>query len=246
MCLAVGHAVRMIAAASLLATFTVVASAEHSAVPGTIVTEQRQASVDSDARAIDEMLRGTTGQERHWTQRPRLVVVTTVMAFADGPHQDFAAVDARLSGAEAQQLADDLTTGLTVLSGHAFDHFASITFESPRPGTQVRVSRPGEIVVGRFRGVRAALNAVGYGGRTARADGTITSGTVMLDEEYDGADRLRNLLRMHELGHALGYNHVQSQRSIMNAILGAEPTDFDRKVARLAFSHLTPDRRLGS
>jgi hypothetical protein len=236
MWLAVRQAVRVIAAAVLLAVFTVVTSAEHGAVTDTVVVDQGRTGIDADAPAIDEMLRGTTGHERHWAQRPRLVVVTTVMAFADGPHQEFAAVDAQLSDAEARQLADDLTTGLTVLSGHTFEHFAAVSFETPRSGTQVRVSRPGEIVVGRFRGVRAALNAVGYGGRTARADGTITSGTVMLDEVYDGADRLRNLLRMHELGHALGYNHVQSQRSIMNATLGAEPTDFDRKVARIAFS----------
>lgn len=246
MCLAVGPAVRVLLAAVLLAAFTVAAtSAERGAVPEPSVSGQSGIGADVDARAIDEMLKGTAGHERHWTERPGLVVVTTVMAFADGPHQEFATVDAQLSETEAQQLADDLTTGLRVLSGQTFEHFAAVRFETPRPGTQVRVSRPGEIVVGRFRGVRAALNAVGYGGRTARPDGTITSGTVMLDEAYDTADRLRNLLRMHELGHALGYNHVLSQRSIMNATLGAEPTDFDRRVARIAFSHLTPDHRLG-
>ena len=235
---------RVIAAALLLAAFTAAASAEHSAVAEGRTSDGPGATVTLDAgdtRAMDEMLRGTSGHERHWTQRPRLVVVTTVMAFADGPHQDYTAVDAQLSDTEAHQLVDDLTAGLALLSGRTFDHFASIDIERPRAGTAVRVSREGEIVVGRFRGVRAILNAVGYGGRTARPDGTITSGTVMLDEEYDGSDRLRNLLRMHELGHALGYNHVASQRSIMNATLGAAPTDFDRKVARIAFSHLAPD-----
>jgi hypothetical protein len=234
--------VRLIVAAVLLAAFSVAASAEHSAAPETAAAVAVASAPDGEARAMNEMLRGTSGHERHWMQRPSLVVVMTVMAFVDEQQQDFQAVDAHLTDAEAHQLADDLTAGLTLLSGRTFEHFASVRFETPGAGTSVHVARDGEIVVGRFRGVRASLNAVGYGGRTARADGTITSGTVMLDEEYDGHDPLRNLLRMHELGHALGFNHVESQRSIMNAVLGAEPTDFDRKVARIAFSHLTPDR----
>jgi hypothetical protein len=239
--------VRVIVAAVLLAAFTVAASAEHSTIPTTAIPETAAgvalaSAPDGEARAMNEMLRGTSGHERHWMQRPSLVVVTTVMAFIDGQHQDFQAVDAHLTDAEAHQLVDDLTAGLALLSGRTFEHFASVRFESPAVGSSVHMTRDGEIVVGRFRGVRTMLNAVGYGGRTARADGTITSGTVMLDEEYDGHDPLRNLLRMHELGHALGFNHVESQRSIMNAVLGAEPTDFDRKVARIAFSHLTPDR----
>lgn len=233
---------RVIVAALLLALFTVAAYAEHSAVPEPSVATAALAPAEGEARAMNEMLRGTSGHERHWMQRPSLVVVTTVMAFADGPHQDFQTVDAHLSDDEARQLVDDMTAGLTLLSGRTFEHFATVRFEAPAVGASVRVARDGEIVVGRFRGVRTKLNAVGYGGRTARADGTITSGTVMLDEDYDGHDPLRNLLRMHELGHALGFNHVESQRSIMNAVLGAAPTDFDRKVARLAFSHLTPDR----
>jgi predicted Zn-dependent protease len=46
---------------------------------------------------------------------------------------------------------------------------------------------------------------------------------------------MRRLLRIHELGHALGYNHVKSRRSIMNPTLGSEPTDFDRRAAMVAF-----------
>jgi hypothetical protein len=235
--------VRVIIAALLLALCTVAAYAEHSAVvPGASVVTSVLSPAEDETRAMNEMLLGTSGHERHWMRRPSLVVVTTVMAFVDGPRQDFQTIDAHLSDDEARQLVDDMTAGLTLLSGRTFEHFASVRFETPGVGVSVRMARDGEIVVGRFRGVRTKLNAVGYGGRTARADGTITSGTVMLDEDYDGHDPLRNLLRMHELGHALGFNHVESQRSIMNAVLGAEPTDFDRRVARLAFSHLPPDQ----
>jgi hypothetical protein len=151
-------------------------------------------------------------------------------------------VDARLTPEEARTLVDDLTAALDVMSGGTFERFGSVRFESPAVASQVRVVRNGDIVVGRFRGVRDVLKAVGYGGRTARANGTITSGTVMLDEEYDRTTQQPRLLRMHELGHALGFNHVDSLRSVMNPTVGMEPTDLDRRTARIAFRHITPDR----
>jgi predicted Zn-dependent protease len=64
----------------------------------------------------------------------------------------------------------------------------------------------------------------------------------MLDEEYDRTTQQPRLLRMHELGHALGFNHVDSLRSVMNPTVGMEPTDLDRRTARIAFRHITPDR----
>ena len=89
---------------------------------------------------------------------------------------------------------------------------------------------------------RGLYLGVGDGGRTARADGTITSGTVLLDEDSDRDAERHRLLRIHELGHALGYNHVASERSVMNPTIGAEPTPFDRRVARIAFAHLMSPR----
>jgi len=41
---------------------------------------------------------------------------------------------------------------------------------------------------------------------------------------------------MHELGHALGYQHVESRTSIMNPSVGPEPTEFDRLGAIIAFA----------
>ncbi len=40
---------------------------------------------------------------------------------------------------------------------------------------------------------------------------------------------------MHELGHALGYNHVTVRTSVMNPVISGEPTDFDRTGAKVAF-----------
>ena len=49
---------------------------------------------------------------------------------------------------------------------------------------------------------------------------------------------LFTIVVLHELGHALGYNHVHSRASIMNPQIGSEPTDIDRAVARVAFQTL--------
>jgi hypothetical protein len=234
--------VRVVVSGLVLVAF--VLAAPHREVIAVAVADAAEAIIPSsaDTRATNEMLRGTAGRERRWMQRPNLVVVTTVMAFEGGARNEYTTVNARLSKQEAEALVADLTGGLEVLSGGTFEHFESVRIESPARSSRVRVIRDGAIVVGRFRGVRDSLQAVGYGGRTARANGTITSGTVMLDEDYDQDAESPRLLRMHELGHALGFNHVDSMRSIMNPTIGTEPTAFDRRVGRIAFRHVDPDR----
>ena len=44
------------------------------------------------------------------------------------------------------------------------------------------------------------------------------------------------MIRTHELGHALGYNHVESRPSIMNPRAGGGFTDFDREALRADIS----------
>ena len=90
-------------------------------------------------------------------------------------------------------------------------------------------------------------------------NGQITAGAVYLDRDFDKTSDQRRLLRIHELGHALGYSHVTTRTSIMNPAIGPEPTVFDRQGAAIAFRRLpgnqspdsdpgvaTPSRRTGS
>jgi len=84
------------------------------------------------------------------------------------------------------------------------------------------------------RGLRERLGTIGLGGRSERG-GTIRGGSIILDTEYERRGPLRSLLRTHELGHALGYHHVESRVSIMNPRIGSEPTDVDRRAAAVAF-----------
>ena len=58
----------------------------------------------------------------------------------------------------------------------------------------------------------------------------------MLDAAFDTTDGpFRRSLRVHELGHALGYNHVTLRESVMNSSARIEPNEFDLHGARLAF-----------
>jgi hypothetical protein len=229
---------------SALAAITVVCLLATAEAQQTTILDPADASLDgsailrtgaSDARAVEEMLHGKSGRHSRWTERPSLVVVRTVLQFEGGQRKQYAATRGELTIAESEQMAEELREGLRLLTGDTFSSFASVRFERVAPGTHVPMDRSGVIVAGRFRGVRKTLNAAGYGGRTIRADDSIASGTVILDNEYDRTDGRRRLLRYHELGHALGYNHVESQRSIMNPTLGTEPTEFDRRVAAIAF-----------
>jgi hypothetical protein len=65
---------------------------------------------------------------------------------------------------------------------------------------------------------------------------------MFLDRDFDRDDSRRRLLRIHELGHALGYLHVRARTSVMNAVIGPEPTDFDGAAASIAFQRAPGNR----
>ena len=192
-------------------------------------------SSELETKALDEMLRGTKGQFQRWAAAPELVVLASVMEYRSSETAEYRATAQELSDVETDALIADLTSALATLTDNTFRNFSAVTRESVAGGTLVRVTRPNRIVVGRFRDVQRQINTIGLGGRAARADGTITAAAILLDADFDRTNAARRLLRVHELGHALGYNHVESRTSIMNPRIGPEFTDFDRRAAALAF-----------
>ena len=188
----------------------------------------------SDAEALQEMLGSSLGPQR-WRQPPALTILVSVMDYRPGGDVEYVATQEKLSEAEIAELMRDLTDGLAVLTANAFEQFASVSLEVVPAGATARVSRPDQIVTARFNGLRHSVNTLGFGGRRARKDGTITAGAILLDSEFDRTNAKRRLLRTHELGHAIGYNHVHSRTSIMNPRIGTEPNDFDREAALIAF-----------
>lgn len=191
--------------------------------------------VDGVTVARDEMLIDATGQRQYWPRVPQLVVLTSVMTYHADGSPDYVATSDRLSAHDAEGLARDLTAALRLLTAGAFEEFATIEYEMVPAGSTATIVRPNHIVVGRFSGVRRLASTIGFGGRRARRDGAIVSAAVVLDSEFDHASSMRRLLRTHELGHALGFNHVQSRLSIMNPSIGSEMTDHDRQVSTFAF-----------
>ena len=191
---------------------------------------------ESDSRAFNEMVRGSHATPLRWDRVPELVVLTSVMQYEQGRGTKYRATAQQLTDDEADALVADLTSALSVLTDGAFEEFASVRREAVASGQVTDVMRPGQIVVARYSGVRDQLATIGFGGRSTRSD-VIRAGSIILDSDFDRTSGSRRLLRTHELGHALGYNHVHSRASIMNPQIGSEPTDFDRAVARVAFQN---------
>jgi hypothetical protein len=191
-----------------------------------------------DLTAFDEMIRGT-GQLQRWTAAPTLVILAKVMQFERFAAQDhYHATSEQLSESDIALLIEHLTEGLGLLTGNTFTAFSSIVIENPSSGSRVNTLRSGSIIVGRYKGVQSLANTIGFGRWANNTTAEVIGGSIYLDAQYDKSNDARRLLRIHELGHALGYLHVTSRRSIMNPAIGPEPTEFDRQAGVIAFQRL--------
>jgi hypothetical protein len=188
-----------------------------------------------DLGAFDEMFRSVNSRLQRWTSRPALIVLASTMDFRSTADETFTASSEQMTDDEVSLMVAHMSEGLALLTGGAFTSFAAVDIERPKAGERVATSRSGKIVVGRYTGIVTFANTIGYGRWIETADGTIVGGAMFLDRDFDRGDGRRRLLRIHELGHALGYQHVRSRTSIMNPAVGPEPTDFDRAGAIIAF-----------
>jgi hypothetical protein len=191
-----------------------------------------------DLEAFDEMFRGT-GRLQRWTSAPELVVLGSVMRYDGIGSDQYQATSTRLSDDEIALLIEHLTEGLSLLTGQRFTSFSSIVVERPGPGDRVHTLRTGAIVVGRYRGVQTLSSTIGLGRWSTSGDSAeVTGGAIYLEHNFDRDESARRLLRIHELGHALGYRHVTTRISIMNPAIGPPPTEFDRSAAMIAFERM--------
>ena len=198
-----------------------------------------------DLSSFDQMMR-SSGRLQRWTSAPRLVIVAGILQFTATGDNEFVALDQEMSTQEVDELTSDLVAGLAELSGGQLGAFAEITVERPAAGTAVLVKREGAIVVARHKGLTAATTYWGYGRWATTTDGEVVGGIVFLDLDFENSgSAYRQSLRIHELGHALGYNHVTRRTSVMNSSARYLPNDFDRESVRIAFrrppGNTTPD-----
>jgi hypothetical protein len=212
------------------------------AVPGSNV-QVSLIPTSFDITSFDQMFRTSESHLQRWMQAPALIVEAADLVFSSVTDVTYVATSRTLSDADVNSIVSDLTWGLPQMTGGAFSAFASVTIDHPAAGASVSVQRGGAIVAGRYEGLTAATGYAGYGRWAALSDGTVTAGIALYDADIDRAGHSSPpVLRVHEMGHALGYSHVLSRSSLMNASPSLGPNDFDVQAARIAFQRAPGSR----
>lgn len=200
-----------------------------------------------DLVAFDQMYRGD-GVLRRWINAPALVVQQRVMTFTNTDDVQYVAGAAMVPDADVPRIIDDLMWALPQLTGGTFTAFAQQHVETAAEGEMVTVRRIGSIVVGRYEGLQTATGSIAYGRWSWTGAGEVVAGIIMLDNAFEirSSATTRRAVRVHELGHALGWRHVDVRPSIMNPSPILAPNEFDRTGSTIAFLrpllNQSPDR----
>lgn len=201
-----------------------------------------------DLAAFDAMFRsGGDGILRRWVNAPSLVVERAALRFTRTGAPSYTATGDLMSPSEANRLVEDLQWALEQLSGGTFTAFANVRVESTPAGSTVQTQHAGAVFVARYEGLARTTNFDGYTGWSWSGAGHMVRASMMLDRDYDATapSLSRRALRAHEMGHALGWMHLETRTSVMNPRNPTLPTDFDRMGATIAFNRLplnrTPD-----
>ena len=191
--------------------------------------------------AFDEMFRAP--ELTRWTSAPPLVVERRVVQFTNADMLEGTGLGDMMSPAEADSVVADLNRAISPMTGRAFREFSSVRTALSGAGSVVDLWSEGAITVSWATGLQAATGSWAYGRWSSKGDGTVTTGLLILDTGFQrsGSPFVRSL-RIHELGHALGYSHVTATPSVMNATALLEPTAFDRDATRIAFDRQPGNR----
>ena len=171
-----------------------------------------------------------------WTGPPKLLIERRVLQFTTTGATSYTALSETLTDAEVAGITTDMRDGYALLTAGRLATFQSVETRTSAPGAAVAIGQPGYIVVTRQVGLTAAEHYWGYARWSTAADGEVTRGFVILDRDFErSASIYKRSLRMHELGHTLGCNHVFLPfRSVMNSNAETEPNTFDQQAAKLA------------
>jgi len=200
-----------------------------------------------DLSAFNQMFRhapasGASQALTRWTEAPALVIERRVLQFTDVSAGSYVALDETLTEAEVTSIITDMTEGYARLTGGLLGPLRSVTSRTSAPGATVAVDEPGRIIVTRQVGLTSRSSYWGYARWSTTPDGAVTRGFIILDRDFEQTNspfaEYHASLRMHELGHTLGAQHVSGRDSVMNQNARIEPNDFDRNAGRIA--HLRP------
>jgi Carboxypeptidase regulatory-like domain len=198
-------------------------------------------SSEFDLAAFDEMFRSP--QLLRWTSAPPLRIELRVLQITDVEASTGTATVETLSDADADTLQGDLEWALPQLTGGTFQAFAGVTRQLPTEGSSVTLLNTGQITVARVEGLAEMTGYWGYGRWQYRDDGVVTGGLMLIDAAFERSNSpYAQSLHAHELGHALGCQHVASRPSVMNIDARLGPTPFDRDAGRIAFRRAPGNR----
>ena len=187
-----------------------------------------------DLNSFNQMLRAPS--LRRWTSPPPLLVERRTLRFVDVNASSAAALDETMTDAAYDGLLSDLQWALGSMTGSPGYTFASISDRQSASGSDAQLLNTGTITVARLSGLTQATGFWGYGRWQSNGAGVVVSGIIMLDRDFDtGTSPFIRTLRAHELGHALGYNHVTLRESVMNSSARIAPNAFDLAAFRIAF-----------
>jgi hypothetical protein len=198
-----------------------------------------------DLAAFEEFSPRATGLQR-WTRNPRLLLLSHAVDYGAATlgFREFPVINRAIGRTQLDCLATGLGAELAPLTGGRLS-WTSVDIAEVEPGTRFRtdVSPEGTIVV-------LMSVSLGTAGRGTAYLGTepfvLTRGAMWLTADVIDFC-LTSLLYRHELGHALGYQHVTRTTSIMSPVgLPAALTEFDRNSIAILFQrrpgNLLPDR----
>ena len=182
-------------------------------------------------RAFDEMFRGWpefAGLTR-WTKPPSLLIETSLLP----EYGSTTAADTQLEAPEIDDVILRMAAALPQLTGGVYQSFRSVTRRTTSPGATVDMPLDTVTVVHYLRPVPQVC---GYAGPALDQELAVVQGRVWLDRDWL---QCNPRAAVHELGHALGYSHVESAVSIMNPAPASGPTAFDRDAAIVGFARQT-------
>jgi hypothetical protein len=194
-----------------------------------------------DLAAFEEFSPRANGLQR-WTRNPRLLLLSHAVDFSGATlgFREFPVINRPISRTQLDCLATGLGAELAPLSGGHLS-WTSVDIGQVEPGTRFRTDETpeGSIVVLMSISLGIAGRGTGYVGTEPFI---LTRGAIWLSDDINFC--LTSLLYRHELGHALGYQHVTRTLSIMSpGGLPATLTDFDRNSIAILFQR-RPGNRL--
>lgn len=197
-----------------------------------------------DLPAFDQMFRHSSSGLTRWTSPPGLVLERQVVQFTQVCQQSYQAIDETIGDADRDAILRDMRDGYEILTAGRIGSLTSVSTQTSGAGTTIAPRQDRKIVVIRGAGLTSATGFWGYACWSTTADGEVTSGFIILDNAFEkSTSPFHRSLRMHELGHTLGCQHVSTGRtSVMNSNARTEPNDFDRQAARIATLRPTGNR----